>query len=84
MTLFKECPGSKRIKKPYPEEIRCVCGQVIEIWSDEASAVCQHCKKEVTREMSPSCLDWCSAASECVGRKKYSKYLQCKKKKKRS
>ena len=81
MTLFKECPGSKMIKKPYPEEIRCRCGQVVEIWSDEVNTVCKKCKKEVTREMLPSCLDWCSVAKECVGESKYKKYLQSKKEK---
>jgi len=79
MTLFKECPGSKRIKKPYPEEISCSCGYLVEIWSDEVSAICKKCKKEVNRQMAPSCLDWCSMAKECVGDQKYKRYLQAKK-----
>jgi hypothetical protein len=82
VTLFKDCPGSKRIKTPYPEEIKCRCGQIVEIWSDETSAICKKCKREVTREMVPTCLDWCSAARECVGEKKYKTYLQSKKIKK--
>lgn len=81
MSLYKECPGSQRIKKPYPEEIKCKCGQIVEIWSDETSATCKHCKKEISREMLPTCLDWCSMAKECVGGEKYKKYLQAKKKK---
>ena len=81
MALFKECPGSKRIKEAFPEEIKCTCGENVEIWSDENSAICKKCKKEVTREMLPTCLDWCSVASECVGGKKYKKYLQSKNKK---
>jgi len=81
MTLFKECPGSERIKKPFPEEVKCACGHIVEIWSDEASTICKNCKKEVTREMVSSCLDWCSIAKECVGEEKYRKYLQSKKSK---
>ncbi len=81
MTLFKDCPGSKRIKTPYPEEVKCSCGMVVEIWSDEASAICKHCKKEVSRQMLPTCLDWCSMARECVGEMKYKRYLQSKEKK---
>jgi len=81
--LFKECPGSKRIKKPFPEEIECTCGQMVEIWSDEASAVCNNCKRKVTRKMLPSCLDWCSLAKECIGKEKYKKYLQSKKRNKK-
>ena len=83
MTLFKECPGSKRIKSPFPEELECSCRHTVEIWSDEVSAICKNCKREVTREMLPSCLDWCSMAKECVGEQKYKRYLQSKKRKKR-
>lgn len=80
MSLFKDCPGSKRIKTPFPEEIRCPCGDLVEIWSDETSAVCKTCGKKLTREMLNTCLDWCSMAKECVGEKKYKKYRQAKKK----
>lgn len=83
MTLFKDCPGSKRIKTPFPEEIKCTCGQMVEVWSDEAGAICKKCKREVTRKMVPTCLDWCSIAKECVGGKKYKTYLQSKKHNKR-
>ena len=83
MSLFKNCPGSKRIKEPHPEEIKCVfCNQTVEIWSDETSAICKKCRRKVSRQMLPSCLDWCSMAKECVGEKKYKKYLESKKRKK--
>ena len=78
MSLYKECPGSKRIKKPYPQEKRCLCGNTVEIWSDEVSAVCKNCKKEVKRKMQATCLDWCSMAKQCIGEEKYKKYLQAK------
>ncbi len=78
MSLYKQCPGAKSIKSPYPEEIRCNCGGILEIWSDEASTVCRNCKKEITRKMAASCLDWCLMAKECIGQAKYKKYLQRK------
>ena len=81
MSLYKECPGSKRIKKPYPEEIKCSCGQMVEIWSDETSTICKNCKRKLNRKIAPSCLDWCSMAKECVGEEKYKKYLQSQKEK---
>ncbi|MFC1631421.1 hypothetical protein ACFL1I_08300 [Candidatus Omnitrophota bacterium] len=81
MSLYKECPGSKRIKSPFPEEIKCPCGKVAEIWSDETATICKHCRKKLTREMLPTCLDWCSVARECVGEQKYQRYLQTKPKK---
>ena len=79
MTLFGECPGSERIRKPYPEEIRCCCGETVEIWSDEVSALCKKCDKKITRDMLPSCLDWCAMAKDCVGHEKYKRYLESKK-----
>ena len=82
MSLYKDCPGSKRIKTPFPEEIKCACGETLEIWSDEINVICKNCKKEATREMLPSCLDWCSVAKQCVGDEKYNRYLQSKKPKK--
>ena len=40
--MFKEtCPGSREIKAPYPEDIKCFwCDNVNEIWSDETDIVC--------------------------------------------
>ncbi len=80
MNLFKNCPGSKSIRTPFPEEIKCVCGGMTEIWSDETSAICKKCRRRVTRDMLPNCLDWCSQARECVGEVKFKKYLKAKKK----
>ena len=71
--MFKnECPGSKEIKEPKPEEIKCrYCGAVVEIWSDETETKCKSCGKVNSRIIGPSCLDWCSFAKECVGEEKY-------------
>ena len=80
MGVFDSCPGSKRIKTPYPEEIKCPCGEMVEIWSDETVASCKKCRREVSRDMLPSCLDWCSMAKDCVGEIKYRRYLESKKK----
>lgn len=74
MNFFKGCPGSKRIKEPFPESIRCACGMEIEIWSDETEATCYYCRQKVRRRMPGSCLDWCSKAKECIGTERYEKY----------
>ena len=81
MSFFDTCPGSKRIKEPFPENIKCICGREIEIWSDEVFAVCPYCKSKVSREMPQSCLDWCGMAKECIGEDKYNRYKQTKQKK---
>lgn len=80
MSFFDGCPGSKRIKQPFPENIRCRCGKEVEIWSDETETVCPHCKRKVDRNMPQSCLDWCSMAKECIGPEKYRKYIKHKQK----
>jgi hypothetical protein len=78
MGFFDGCPGSKRIKEPFPENIRCRCGKEIEIWSDEVETNCPYCKRKLSRNMPQSCLDWCSMAKECIGEKKFEKYKKHK------
>ena len=80
MSFFDGCPGSKRIKEPFPENIKCRCGTETEIWSDEVGTICPHCKKKVSRDMPQSCLDWCSMAKDCIGPEKYKKYKKHKQK----
>jgi len=70
--LKDTCPGSKEIKQPKPEDIKCRhCGKLIEIWSDEVEVKCKHCGKTTLRHLPPTCLDWCVYAKECVGEEKY-------------
>lgn len=61
------CPGqSERNLKA--ELYRCPgCGHQVEIFSDELRARCLHCGKEVYRKKTPSCIDWCRAAEQCLG-----------------
>lgn len=75
MSVFKnECPGSKDIKNPSPEELSCgKCGASVEIWTDESETKCKSCGNTVTRIIGPTCLDWCAFAKECVGEDKYRK-----------
>ncbi len=71
--MFKnECPGSREIKQPEPEDIKCRhCGKEIEIWSDETEVKCKHCGGINTRFLGPTCIEWCAFAKECVGEEKY-------------
>ena len=72
-----ECPGSKSIRQPQPEYIKCPsCSHEVEIWTDEIKAKCPKCKKTVTREAGLSCLEWCKYAKECVGDQAYNNYMQ--------
>ena len=72
MTFDKSCPGSRAIRKPIPEDIKCPkCGRDVEIWTDELKATCPNCGEKVFREQEISCIDWCPQAKECVGPEVY-------------
>ena len=77
--MIINCPGSKRLKQPHPEMIRCPkCSTEIEIWSDEFEVNCPRCKKTMTRETGQSCIEWCSYARDCVGGYRYARYMDYK------
>lgn len=79
--MLFECPGSQKFKHPYPETFKChSCGNEVEIWSDEFEAICQNCKKVVTKSKDQNCLDWCKFARQCVGDEKYENYIKNRKK----
>jgi len=79
--LKESCPGSREIKTPYPEPITCFwCHSVSEIWSDEAETACKGCGRTISRDMKPTCLDWCPAAQECIGSEKYERLIKSRQK----
>ncbi len=81
-TMAKECPGSRIIKDPTPEEIVCpFCLTVVEIWSDESEVDCINCGQALIKEITQSCLDWCPKAQECVGKERFAKYIETKREK---
>ena len=47
------------------------CSYQVEIFSDELRAICPGCGQEVYKEKTPSCIDWCKAAEECLGEDAY-------------
>jgi len=73
------CPGADNFRSPRPQDVRCPsCGAEVEIWSDEAKAICAQCKTVVVRIGGQSCLDWCAYAADCVGKDAYKRYLENK------
>jgi hypothetical protein len=81
MALKNSCPGSREIRTPYPENITCFwCDTVNEIWSDEVEMVCKGFKKTISRDMKPTCIEWCPAAKECIGAEKYERLIKAKRK----
>ena len=77
--MKESCPGSREIRNPYPEEIVCpYCHLRNEIWSDEPDMVCKGCSKTISRDMPPSCIEWCPAAKECLGPEKYERLMRAR------
>lgn len=75
--MKESCPGNKEIRNPYPEDLICAfCLNKNEIWSDEPDTVCKGCGKPITRDLKPSCLQWCPVAKECVGTEKYERLIK--------
>ncbi len=75
-----KCPGQDS-RKLRSEVIKCKnCGYEVEIFSDELRVKCPRCKKDVFREATPTCIDWCPYAEKCVGEVFYKKYIDDKKK----
>lgn len=80
MSFKDACPGSREIRTPYPEEIPCFwCDAIVEIWSDEVETSCKACGKTVSRDMKPTCIEWCPVAEACVGAEKLKRLLRNKK-----
>lgn len=70
--MFRGCPGARNIRDARPEDIECPqCGQEVEIWSHELTRRCPGCGARVSRERTPSCIDWCAFAEQCIGTEKY-------------
>ncbi len=66
-----KCPGQD-MRKLRVELYKCPnCSAEIEIFSDEMRMKCQKCGEMVYREQTPSCIDWCASARECLGEERW-------------
>ena len=66
-TTGDNCPGINDFLRPTMRYIDCpTCKELMEIWSDESSAVCLSCKVvyEVP-DTDSSCLTYCEYADQC-------------------
>jgi len=65
--MFNRCPGQDG-RKLRVAIYKCPeCGEDVEIFSDESRVRCQKCKQWVYREKTPSCIEWCASAKQCMG-----------------
>jgi hypothetical protein len=65
------CPGQDTRKltisyHPCPE-----CQHPVEFFSDEMRQRCPQCRAVVQKDQTPSCIQWCESARECLGAEVY-------------
>lgn len=73
--MVSRCPGqdSRNLKVGI---YKCPgCGSEVEIFSDELKIKCRKCGEYVYREKTPSCIEWCASARQCLGEERW-KQLQ--------
>jgi DNA-directed RNA polymerase subunit RPC12/RpoP len=51
------------------------CGAQVEIFSDELKVKCHRCGSKVYREETPSCIEWCATARECLGEERWQELM---------
>jgi len=65
--MSKKCPGqdSRNLRAAL---YRCAnCGEDVEMFADELRIRCHKCREYVYKEQTPSCIDWCARAKDCIG-----------------
>lgn len=70
-SMVSRCPGqdSRNLKAAI---YQCpVCHNEVEIFSDETRIKCRKCGNYVYRDKTPSCIEWCSKARECIGEERW-------------
>jgi ribosomal protein S27AE len=73
-TLYEEvngmeskCPGQD-IRNLRAAMYKCPkCGNEVEMFSDELRIKCKKCGEYVYKEQTPSCIEWCPSAEQCLG-----------------
>ena len=68
---MSRCPGQDFRKLSISYHPCPVCAKPVEFFSDEMRVRCPHCKTMVVREETPSCIQWCQAARQCLGPELY-------------
>jgi len=69
--MVTHCPGqdSRNLKVSLH---KCpACGAEVEIFSDELKIKCRKCGTYVYKEKTPSCIEWCPSARQCLGEERW-------------
>ena len=69
--MYTRCPGQD-MRNLRVSLYKCPnCGADVEMFSDELRVKCQKCGKKVYKENTPSCIDWCASARQCLGEERW-------------
>jgi DNA-directed RNA polymerase subunit RPC12/RpoP len=69
------CPG-RDIGKLTAAVYKCPnCGAEVEIFSDESKFKCRKCGTMVFKEKTPSCIEWCASAKQCLGEETWQRLM---------
>jgi ribosomal protein S27E len=69
--MVSHCPGqdSRNLKISLH---KCPgCGAEVEIFSDELKVKCRKCGTYVYKEKTPTCIEWCPSARQCLGEERW-------------
>jgi len=74
--MYMKCPGQDP-RNLRAELHKCPkCGYEVEIFSDESSRKCPECGERVYREKTPSCIEWCASARQCLGEERWRQLIE--------
>jgi DNA-directed RNA polymerase subunit RPC12/RpoP len=73
--MYTRCPGQDN-RNLRAALYKCPnCGAEVEIFSDEVKVKCRNCGEKVYSEKTPSCVEWCAAARQCLGEERWKKLM---------
>ena len=73
---MKKCPGQDSRNLTVGLHSCANCGAWVEVFSDEQRTRCPECGTMVFTEETPTCVQWCQAAKECLGPERYKKVME--------
>jgi NADH pyrophosphatase NudC (nudix superfamily) len=69
--MVGRCPGQDGRNLKVETHLCPNCGAPVEIFSDELRIKCRKCGKYVYREKTPTCIEWCASARQCLGEERW-------------
>ena len=69
--MYSKCPGQDN-RNLRVALYKCPnCSADVEIFSDEIKIRCYKCGHYVYREKTPSCIEWCASARQCLSEERW-------------